>query len=306
MQDLNDYFYYAAVVSHRGFAAAGRALNQPKSKLSKRIGSLEARLGVRLIERSSRRFQVTQVGEAFYDRCTVILSEAQQAEELASTALGEPSGMIRFSCPEGHLARPLASILPAFLARYPRVQLQVISTDRQVDLTDEKIDLVMRVSTVMEQDAALTTRVLARARRVLVASPALVAKFGPFKSIADLSRAPTLTMPNWVDHDTWHFIGSKGEDVAFDHVPRLTFVDFEAQRRAAVAGIGIGLLPDRGCERDLVAGRLVHLLPEWQTREATVFLAYTTRRGLRPAVRALINHLVEHFGEAADAYSAVR
>src|ERR1700760_4941040 len=142
--DLNDFRFFAEVVKHGGFAAAGRALRLPKSKLSRRIAGLEARLGVRLIERSSRRFRVTEVGQAFYDRCRAMLEEADQAEALIMQAQSEPQGRGRFSCPHG-MVEVLSPGLPAFLDRFPKVRLQMVATDRAVDLIAERIDLALRI-----------------------------------------------------------------------------------------------------------------------------------------------------------------
>ena len=120
--DLNDYAYFAEVVAHGGFAAAGRALREPKSKLSRRIAGLEERLGLRLIERSSRRFRVTDTGQAFYERCRAMLAEAEQAEALVMQARAEPHGRIRFSCPTG-MIEAISGLISSFLARYPKVRL---------------------------------------------------------------------------------------------------------------------------------------------------------------------------------------
>ena len=120
--DLNDYAYFAEVVAHGGFAAAGRALREPKSKLSRRIAGLEERLGLRLIERSSRRFRVTDTGQAFYERCRAMLAEAEQAEALVMQARAEPHGRIRVSCPTG-MIEAISGLISSFLARYPKVRL---------------------------------------------------------------------------------------------------------------------------------------------------------------------------------------
>jgi DNA-binding transcriptional LysR family regulator len=119
MQDLNDYALYAEVIRNGGFAAAGRALNMPKSTLSRRIAALETRLGVRLIERSTRRFRVTEVGQAFYERCRTIVLDVQQADSIVSEALGEPHGVVRCSCPLG-LVEALSPTLSSFLKTYPK------------------------------------------------------------------------------------------------------------------------------------------------------------------------------------------
>src|SRR6478752_7227472 len=131
--DLNDYVYFAEVVAHGGFAAAGRALREPKSKLSRRVAAIEARLGVRLIERSSRRFRVTEVGQSFYERCRAMMVEAERAEALVAEAQAEPHGRIRMSCPL-NLAKRVSAIAGDFLAQFPKVQLQLVVTDRAIDL----------------------------------------------------------------------------------------------------------------------------------------------------------------------------
>ena len=153
--DLNDYLLFAEIVGHGGFAAAGRALRMPKSTLSRRVAALEARLGVRLIERSTRRFRVTEVGQAFHERCRAILLEVQQAEAAVSEALGEPRGTVRVSCPLG-LVESLSATFAAFLQRFPKVRLQVVALDRPVDLIAERVDVAIRVRVALDTDAALT------------------------------------------------------------------------------------------------------------------------------------------------------
>ena len=170
--DLNDFAYFAEVVTHGGFAAAGRALNEPKSKLSRRIARLEARLGLRLIERSSRRFRVTEVGQVFFERCKAIQLEAQQAEALVAEELSEPHGVIRFSCPTG-MIEVISDLIRSYLQRYPKVRLQMLATDRPVDLIRERVDLALRVRVALTSDAELTMRSLGRSTRILVARPVL-------------------------------------------------------------------------------------------------------------------------------------
>src|SRR5580693_2337871 len=172
--DLNDYALFAEVVIHGGFAAAGRALRAPKSTLSRRIAGLEARLGVRLIERSTRRFRVTEVGQAFYERCRMIVMDVQQADAVVSEALGEPRGVVRCSCPLG-LVEALSPTFSSFMRSFPKARLQVVAVDRAVGLIDERIDVAIRVRAALGTDAAPTMRTLGRSSRILVAAPALAA-----------------------------------------------------------------------------------------------------------------------------------
>lgn len=289
--DLNDYAYFAEVVAHGGFAPAGRALREPKSKLSRRIAGLEARFGLRLIERSSRRFRVTDVGQAFYERCRAILAEAAQAEALVAQAQAEPHGRIRFSCPTG-LVEPISGLIASFLARYPKVRLQLIAIDRPVDLIEERIDLALRVRTALTSDAALTMRSLGNSTRILVASAQLASQV---RGVEQLSALPTLATSDADTQAEWHLETDDGRSHLLRHEARLGCGDLAAVRDAAIAGVGVALLPDHLCRAAIDQGRLVHVLPEWRGQRGLVHLVFTTRRGLPPAVRALIDHLAAGF-----------
>jgi len=289
--DLNDYAYFAEVVAHGGFAAAGRALREPKSKLSRRVAGLEERLGLRLIERSSRRFRVTDTGQAFYERCRAILAEAEQAEALVMQAQAEPHGRIRFSCPTGML-EPIAGLISSFLLRYPRVRLQLVATDRPVDLIAERVDLALRVRASLTSDAALTMRSLGKSTRVVVASPQLANRI---ETIEQLAQVPALATSDSADDLEWHLETEAGRTHVLRVEPRLGCEDMASVRNAAIDGLGVAILPDHVCFEALKAGRLVRVLPEWRGVQGIVHLVFTTRRGLPPAVRALIDHLAAGF-----------
>jgi len=289
--DLNDLAYFAEVVAHGGFAAAGRALREPKSKLSRRIAGLEERLGLRLIERSSRRFRVTDTGQAFYERCRAMLAEAEQAEALVIQAQAEPHGRIRFSCPTGML-QPLSGLISTFLAQYPKVRLQIIATDRAVDLIDERVDLALRVRSTLTSDAALTMRSLGISTRILVASPQIASSIA---SIEQLRGLPALATNDAADDLEWHLETEEGATQVVRIEPRLGCENMAAVRDAAIDGLGVAILPDHVCREALLAGRLVRILPAWRGLQGVVHLVFTTRRGLPPAVRALIDHLAAGF-----------
>jgi DNA-binding transcriptional LysR family regulator len=291
--DLNDYALFAEVVTHGGFAAAGRAMRAPKSTLSRRIASLEARLGVRLIERSTRRFRVTEIGQAFYERCRMIMMDAQQADAVVSEAIGEPRGVVRCSCPLG-LVEALSPTFCSFMRTFPKAKLQVVAVDRPVGLIDERIDVAIRVRATLEADAALTMRTLGRSSRILVAAPALAALCAG-GDVAALSGLPTLATTDQMGEIAWAFSGPDGAQRTIRHEPCMTCVDFLALRDAAVAGLGVALLPDHTCRSELAKGSLVHVFPQWHTGEGIVHLVFTTRRGLPPVVRAFIDHLAGAF-----------
>ncbi|WP_176484841.1 LysR substrate-binding domain-containing protein [Sphingomonas ginsenosidimutans] len=292
MSDLDDYVLFASVVEHGGFAPAGRAMQVPKSKLSRRVARLEERLGVRLIERSTRRFRVTEVGQTLYEQCRVILLEVERARAVTAEALAEPQGQVRFSCPHG-LIEPLSPSLAEFLKRHPKVALQIVATDRGVDLIRERIDVALRVRASVESDASLTMRTLTRSRRILVAGPEFARNVGPH--IDALEGLPTLSSTDLAGPVTWNLVGP--DDATYDlrHEPRVRCEEFGALRAAAAAGLGVALLPDHVCWPDLDEGRLVRLFPGWHAQEGIVHLVFTTRRGLPPAVRAFIDHLAATF-----------
>jgi len=291
--DLNDLVYFAEVVSHGGFAAAGRALRVPKSKLSRRVAGLEARLGLRLIERSSRRFRVTDIGSAFYERCKTIQLEAEQAEALVKQARSEPQGRIRFSCPTG-MIELVSGLASAFLEQHPKVRLQLLATDRPVDLIGERIDLALRVRVALTSDAELTMRSLGNSSRILVASPALANRV---REPGDLAQLPTLATDDADVETEWTLEAADGREMTHRHEARLGCGDMAAVREAAIDGIGIALLPWHVCLHAVKAGQLVQVLPDWHGQKGIVHLVFTTRRGLPPAVRALIDHLAAKFPE---------
>lgn len=306
MNDLNDFVYFAAVVTHKGFASAARALQVPKSSLSRRIARLEESLAVRLLERSTRRFRVTDIGQEFYLHCEAIIASKDAAEAVAARVRSTPAGLVRVSCPPGMSPNIMAAILPAFLAAHPRVRVQLISTNRRIDLIEERVDIAVRVRSKLDTDAALTMRVLGHARSGLVASPALLRSHGVPMQPADLASMPTLGMHEDLGADTWHLTGPDGVKQSIRHVPRLGSSDMEILLEAALAGLGVTLLPDMLTNGPLQAGGLVRVLPQWYTAEGIVHLVFTTRRGLLPAVRALIDHLVDALPKAMAACHEVR
>ncbi|HEY4368920.1 MAG TPA: LysR family transcriptional regulator [Steroidobacteraceae bacterium] len=297
MKDFNDLFYFSQVVAHSGFAPAGRALRIPKSKLSRRVARLEKQLGARLIERSSRRFRVTEIGRAFYEQCQAAVNAAERAEAIVAASLTEPSGVVRFSCPTG-LIEIVSPMLPDFLTLYPRVRIQIVATDRPVDLIAERIDVALRVRVKLDSDAALTMRTLAHSRRILLASPVL-ANAIQAQGIEALAALPTISSAEESDDTTWVLEGPEGRSYEHTHAPRCGCSDFAALRDAAIAGLGVALLPDHACAAALRSGTLVRVFPDWRGEEGIVHLVFTTRTGLPPLVRAWIDHLANRFRDPA-------
>lgn len=290
MRDLNDLAYFAAVVRHGGFAAAGRVLGVPKSTLSRRIALLEDALGVRLLERSTRRFRVTEVGQDYLRHCDALVAEAEAADEVAIRRKAEPQGLVRIGCPIGFTST-LADALPAFLKHYPKVRIQVLSSNRPVDLIREGVDVAVRVRRNMDADPTLTMRVLGRGRSLLVASPELIARHGLPTTPDDLADMPTIAHTEEPGEATWRLHASDGSMHLVHHHPRLSSDDFPVLLQGALEGVGVTDLPEQIARDHIAQGRLVHLLPGFHTGEGTIHIVFTSRRGMLPAVRATIDLL---------------
>lgn len=291
MLDLNDLYYFVQVVDHQGFAPAGRALGVPKSKLSRRVQQLEDRLGVRLLNRSSRRFSVTDIGREFHERCLAMLVEAEAAEQVVAQVRAEPSGVIRVSCPVALIHFQFGALFARFLAENPAVELHLESTNRQVDVIAERFDIAIRVRFPPIAPSDLVMRKLDTSTQCLVASPALVP--ASLMSPADLSGLPSLdTGPSRLDH-RWDLYAADGQSVVIPHRPRLVTDDMAALRDAALKGVGIVQLPTLMIWEDIEAGRLVHVLPRWRPRPGIVHAVFPSRRGLLPSVRALLDYLAQ-------------
>ena len=295
MQDLNDLQFFAAVVDHGGFAPAGRALGMQKSKLSRRILLLEERLGVRLLNRSSRRFSVTEIGREFYERCRAVLVEAEAAEQVVAEVRAEPRGVVRMSCPTGLLSFQFGELVSRFMTEHPAVEVHLESTNRRVDVIAEGFDLAIRVRFPPLEPTDLVMRRLDESSQCLVAAPSLVA--AGIASPADLRNLPSLDLgPARRDH-AWQLHHADGQVATIPHTPRLVTDDMSVLRNAAIAGVGAVQLPTIFIWEDVRAGRLVHVVPDWRPRAGIVHAVFPSRRGLLPSVRALVDFLAHECSE---------
>lgn len=295
MRDLNDLYYFVQVVAHAGFAPAGRALGMPKSKLSRRIALLEESLGVRLLQRSSRRFAVTEIGQEYYQRCQAMLVEADAAQEVIDRTHEEPQGIVRLSCPLALLDYQVGDMLARFLMKYPRIQLQVDSTNRRVDVIREGLDMALRVRFPPLEDSGLVMKTLGESTQFLVASPALVHAMGGMPQLADLSQWPSLGDGRLQRSEIWQLQGPQGATAEVHYLPRLVCEDRIALRLAALRGVGVVQLPAMMILDDLRSGHLVDVAPGWKPRAGIVHTVFPSRRGLLPSVRLLLDFLGAEF-----------
>ena len=298
MQDLNDIAFFAAVVENKGFSAAARALGLPKSTLSRRVGQLEERLGMRLLERSTRHFRLTDAGNSYFQKARTILDALDAADrELAQMRSG-PSGIVRLAAPLASAQYLLPQILPDFLKRYPMIKVQVMVTDRPVDLFEDRIDIAIRVRSELGNEM-LTMRKLASTYRVLVAGPAFAAEHdlkGDDPKI--LTGLAFLSSNENAVRQSHTLVGPSGERQTVNFEPRLWTTDFNLVREAAITGLGVAFLPSQIAQAALEDGRLVRILPGWQSEPTTIHLVFASQKSLTPAGRLLVEYLAEQMEPA--------
>lgn len=294
MQDLNDLLYFAEVVDHGGFAAAGRALGVPKSKLSRRVAGLEARLGVRLLQRTTRKLSLTQAGEQYHRHCVAMREQAEAADEAVARVQTEPRGTVRVTCPVTLAQSTIGLVVPRFLAQHPQVRIEMLVTNRVIDLVQEGVDVALRVRANLEDSGSLVIKPLGVTRGVLVASPRLLQRFGVPQSTGELRHLPTVAMSAVDGRAGFRLVGPQQQQFALDHRPVYTADDLLTLKFAVLQGTGMAVLPDYLCSDELRREALVPVLPGWEPPAATVLAAFPSRRGLVPAVRRFLDFLADN------------
>ena len=293
MQDLNDMLYFAEVVDRGGFAAAGRALGLPKSKLSRRVAELENRLGVRLLQRTTRKLSLTEAGERYHRHCVAMREEAEAAEEAVAIAQSEPHGTIRVTCPVTLAQSTISHLVPVFLARYPKVRIDMQVSNRVVDLVQEGVDVALRVRPSLDDSGSLIVKKLGTSQALLVASPQQLARQGRPASIEELQRLSTVAMSAADGRASWRLLGPGGREHDFQHRPAYTADDLLSLKCAVLQGTGICILPDYMCGQELQEGLLETVLPGWAQQPWIIHAVFPSRRGLLPSVRRFLDFLGE-------------
>lgn len=291
MQDLNDLIYFAEVVDRGGFAAAGRSLGLPKSRISRRVAELEARLGVRLLQRTTRKLSLTAVGEQFHRHCVAMREDALAAEDAVAQARNAPRGTIRVACAVTLAQTTLGPILPRFLERYPLVNVDMRVSNRAVDLVEEGFDVALRVRPTLDDSGSLVVKNFGPSQTLMVASPTLMARQGRPTQPTDLQRLDTVAMNAAAGRVTWLLEGPNGDSFTLQHHPRYVADDLFTLKYAVLAGTGMAFLPDYLCANELRTGQLEQVLPGWAPKPGIFHAVFPSRRGLIPAVRAFLDFL---------------
>lgn len=297
LSDLDDFYCFALVVEHGGFSAAERATDIPKSKLSRRVYNLEEHLGVRLIQRSSRHFAVTDIGMNIYRHAQVMMNAAQAAHDLVDHLSIQPRGVIKVSLPVSIAQNEIAKILPKFLKTYPEIKIQLIVSNRRVDIINEGIDIALRVRSNLDDDPSLVIRKFENIEQHLFASQAYLNEFGELKQPEDLSQHQILSMGD--EHLDQHIVvhDEHNQQKKIKVNPIMMGSDLMMLAQLARQNCGIALLPDTIVQDYVQSGELVRVLPNWKAPHGIFHAVYPSRRGLLPAVRVFIDYLVEQLGK---------
>jgi DNA-binding transcriptional LysR family regulator len=240
-----------------------------------------------LLDRTTRGLGLTQVGQQVFEHAHAAVIEAEAAEEAALRMQAEPRGLVRLSCPLG-LQGAIAAPMAGFLAAHPLLRLECIVTNRRVDLVHEGIDVAIRVRERLDTDADLQMKRIGLSRRILVASPAFLAKEGEPATPAELGRFPILHQEQQ-GGSVWHLTSDDGDTSTVPIEPRLATGSFDILTAAACQGAGIALLPATNCREALFSGALVRVLSRWSGIDGILHLVFASRRGMLPGVRAVID-----------------
>lgn len=282
---------FCAVVEQRGFTAAAKAVGHTPSHVSKEIARLEARLGARLLNRTTRKISLTEPGRAYYERARRMVDDAGAMEERLQALGDRPFGELRMSVPVVFAHGCLNGWLPEFLDRYPEVSLNVDVSERRTDIVAEGIDLVVRIGTLPASD--LIVRELFRTRGVAVASPAYLAQFGEPKHPHDLTDHSLIDFSFHGVSYSWSFATSGTRDLSVAIESRVQCNDAQTEKALALAGQGITRLPELFCRKELESGSLVAVLTAFERPPAGVHIIYASRENLAAKTRAMIDFLVE-------------
>jgi DNA-binding transcriptional LysR family regulator len=293
MHSFDDYYYFYLVVKYGGFSAASEVSNITKSKLSRRILDLESKFNVTLIQRSTRHFKVTPLGQEFFEECKKVIEQADTAQNVLLKQKVVPQGLVKLSCPPVMMEQQIRPLLMQFLKDHPKVDIEMELTSRRVDVLHDDIDLAIRTNFEENEDSSIIVRDVIKTTHCLVASPELL-QGRTINLVTELSEFPSIVLGTQKQHYYWHLHNLKQqEQIDIPLQPRVKSNDVAGTYYAVLDGLGVADLPYLTVEHDISSGRLIHILPEWCSNIGTVQLVYASRKGQRLVMEKLIEHLVE-------------
>jgi DNA-binding transcriptional LysR family regulator len=301
MIDLNDYFYFVHVVEKQGFSPAARALDMPKSRLSRHVSKLEERLDIKLIQRTSRQFKVTESGRIFYQHAKALLQEMEAAEAAIQSRKAALSGRITMSCSVGVAQFAVKDLVLQFLADHPKIELVQQVTNQNIDLVSSGIDLAIRGHTDTLPDSSIIQRHLTTVSWHLFASSSYLVRTGIPKSPYELFKRQSLKVGWQPASGHWTLQDKEGLKTTVPFSPQLCSDDMSTLKSAAIEGLGIVSLPAYVCRKEIENGSLVRVLPNWVSGKAQLSLLTPSRKGQSPSVRKfsdfLLNSLDDYIGD---------
>jgi len=294
MDRLTSLEVFSQVVECGGFSAAGRKLNMSTTMVSNHVQSLEDRLGARLLNRTTRKVNLTEVGRAYYDRAVQILADIAQADDIAGALQSAPRGTLRIYCAT-HVVQFIAPVVGEFLSAYPGVKVDLTMGERVIDMIDEGYDIAIRLTP--PPDSSLIVKGLATWRHVLCCSHDYLEKHGRPQQLPELTGHNCVRHANYPYQDEWHFVDRKDTPASVRISGNLTTNSGETLRTVVLGGGAICLAPGFLVHEDLEAGRLVRLLPEYRPVEFSMNVVYPHRHHLSAKVRTFIDMLAHHSTE---------
>ncbi len=286
--DLNDIVVFTKVVETRSFTGAAEQLGLPKSTVSRKLAQLEERLGVRLVQRTTRKLALTDIGQAYYQRCARIVADVAAAEQLVTDMQATPRGRVRVTAPIDLSMRYLGAIVAGFVAEHPDVTVELEATDRIVDLIEEGFDVAVRFGALPE--STLIARRLCRIESLLVATPSYLARRGTPATIEDLDEHDRVLFTPNARVQSWTLVHDDAT-YEFGRPARFASNNVGAVRGAVLAGAGISVLAEFMVADDIAAGRLVPVLPGWRNRPTDAHAVYPARQNLPPRLSLFLDHL---------------
>jgi DNA-binding transcriptional LysR family regulator len=293
--DLNDIIVFTKVAETKSFTGAADALGLPKSTVSRKLAQLEERLGVRLVQRTTRKLALTEIGEAYYERCQRIVSDIHSAEQLVTDMQASPRGRLRITASVDFSTRFLGGIIAEFLAANPEINIELEATDRLVDLIEDGFDLAVRIGPMPE--STLIARRLASLSLVLCASPAYIASRGMPSSIDELDEHDHVLFTPSSRNQTWTLVNGD-QTYEFGRPARLASNNFGTVVDVTRRGSGIALISEFIIRGEIKAGTLVEVLPQWRTRPSDVHAVYPARQNPPPRLALFLEHLTKSLNPA--------
>jgi DNA-binding transcriptional LysR family regulator len=290
--DLNDIVVFTKVVETKSFTGAADSLGLPKSTVSRKLAQLEERLGVRLVQRTTRKLALTDIGEAYYERCARIVADLAAAEQLVTDMQATPRGRLRVTATVDFATRWVGGIVAEFITQHPDINVELEATDRIVDLIEDGYDIALRFSMGPLPESTLIARKLCDIKLVLAASPAYLEARGMPKTIEDLDEHDHVLFTPISRNQTWTlFNGDTHHE--FGRPARFASNNYGAVRDVVLAGGGVTVMSDFMIADDLANGALVRVLPEWTTSTIEVHAVYPARQNLPPRLTLFLDHMAK-------------